>query len=244
MNKRNCYFLVILIFCQFIHGVLKAQSYPIESFEGNKTRINLNYKPFSKTLRVSCSGDTLFLNDYTGTIGVSNLNKNFLEIIYNVYGGSGLELRKTLLLSVIKNKVNVSMLVTSYVGLASLDKKGLYKLKLSLTGDNTSNYKLNIDIHDELQSKSSPQTDYSHNKQVSLRFDAGLNIFYSGYKDVSDNFKVYDPRDQQTTSRQVKGKVPVIPLVKNDYYYIKEQWYESTGDNDLNIDYSRSSAKK
>jgi hypothetical protein len=233
-NQKKC-FLAVLIFSCAIYTTAKAQVYSIESFDGGNAKIKLNYTLFSKTLKVSCLNDTLFLSDYTGTREVHVLNKRFLQVTYETRGGTGSEVRSTLILSVNKHKITVSMLVTSYASwfspdpenTNSIDKKGLYTLKFNMTGSDRNSYKLAIAIHDQLSSKLHPRTNYNKNEQVTLSFDPNQNIFYATRKNITQSFTVNDPKTQGSNKQQINGTLPVIALGKNNYYYIKGEWYGS-----------------
>jgi hypothetical protein len=243
MVKLKIYLLASFIFYYTVHNIAEAQSYSIKSFEGSNAKINLNYKLFSKTLSVSCLNDTLFLNDYTGTTEVHVLNERFLQIIYDVRGGSGLDLRNTLILSVNKNNINVSMLVASYVGVTSMYQQGLYKLKLNMLGDSKSNYKLIIDIHDEQKFKRNPQTNYTHNSKVTLSFDASQNIFYSTHERIAKYFSTFDDNTGKAKKQYISGTFPVINLGKIHYYFIKGEWYGTSFKDNL-VQYAYKSSTK
>jgi len=233
MTKQKINFLALLTFSCAIFNNAKAQVYSIESFDGTNAKINLNYTLFSKRLKVSYLNDILFLSDYTGTREVHVLNKRFLQIVYGVRGGSGLDLRNTIILSVSKSKINVAMLVTSYAGAVSEDKEDLYKLKLGMTGNDKSNYKLSVNVHYEHKTKLHPKTNYNKNGQVSLSFDPSQNIFYSTHKNINQSFIINNLKTQQSDKQKVSGTLPVIVLGRNSYYYIKGEWYGSGYEDNL-----------
>lgn len=239
MTKQKKYFFALLIFSCAIYNTAKAQLYSIESFDGTNAKISLNYTLFSKTLKVSCLNDTLFLSDYTGTREVHVLNKRFLQIVYGVRGGSGLDLRSTLILSVSKGKINVAVLVTSYAGLVSADKNGLYWLKFNMAGNSSSTYKLTVNVHDQQTSKLHPEGSHNKNEQVTLSFDADRNIFYTSCKDINKSSTINEAKTGQSEKQQIKGMLPVIELGQNSYYYIKDKWYRSGYDDNLFSEYYR-----
>ena len=241
MIKKKMRFSILFI-CSFgILNIAKAQSYNIESFEGTKTKINLTEVLRGRVLVVSCLGDSLFVNDYIAVKEVHVLSKRFLEINYNGGGGTGSDVSNTLLLSVNKAKITVSMLVTSYASwfspnpdnTNSIDKKGLYTLKLIMAGNDKSNYRLSISIHDQLSSKLHPRTSYNKNERVTLSFDPIQNIFYSASKIINQSFIINDPKTQRSGKQQISGTLPIIDLGKNKYYYIKGEWYGRGYDDNL-----------
>jgi len=54
------------------------------------------------------------LVDYNGVKEVRVVGNAFLEIVYDTRGGSGYQLRNTVILSVKKHKINVSILSDSF----------------------------------------------------------------------------------------------------------------------------------
>jgi hypothetical protein len=226
VTKQRIYLLPLLIISSTIFNPAKSQPYSIESFDGGNAKINLNYTLFSKTLKVSCLKDTLFLVDYTGTSEVRVLNKRFLQIVYWVRAGSDMWLKNTVILLVKKSKIIVAILVTSYSEYVSPDQEGIYEFKFIMIGVDIGSYKLMIKARDEQKSKLHPRGNYNKNWQDTLSFDPSQDIFYSSYQDISNSFTVYDSKTYQTSKQDVKGTLPVINLGENEYYYIKGEWYE------------------
>jgi hypothetical protein len=241
MIKQKICLLASLIFSCSIYNTAKAQVYSIESFDGTETKIKLTEILRGRVLAVNCSKDTVFLNDYTGIKDVHVLCNKFLQITYNTKGGTGSEVRNTLILCVIGKKINVSMLVASYASWfssnpdspSSVDEENLYTLKFNMIGNNKSNYKLIVNVHDEQKSKLHPKTNYIKNGHVNLSFDPGQNIFYSTYKSIAQSFTINDPKTQQSDKQEVGGTLPVIVLGRNSYYYVKSEWYGSGYDDNL-----------
>ncbi|HTE00980.1 MAG TPA: hypothetical protein VK668_16930 [Mucilaginibacter sp.] len=171
------------------------------------------------------------------------MSKSFLKIVYGARGGTGIHISKTLILTVNNQKLRQSLHITSLFNeefidfskpvdqLKPVDIKSVYELNFALAGDNTRNYKLNIKIHDEKQSKQNPRTNYSHNKEAVLIFDLNQCIFYNEHKAVSRYFIVFDPKTQNETRQYISGTFPVVKLYKSEYYYIKGEWYEKNDNN-------------
>jgi len=245
MIKRKKYLLAFFFFAYASPFNAQAQTYHLQSLDDNRVAINLNYKLYSKELTISCLSDTLRLIDYTGTIKGHILNNKFLQIGYEAGGGTGSEIRNTVILSVVKNKIYVSMLVNSYASWfspnpdnpSSIDKENRYALKFNITGDDKSNYKLTIALHDQQTSKLQPQTNYDKNELVKLAFDPIQNIFYSTRKNTIQSFTINDPKTQRSVEQRVNGPVTMIVLGNNSYYYIKGEWYRSSDGDSLFKEY-------
>ncbi len=238
MIKKRIYQLVFLSFFCISYYDAKAQSYSVKSFDGNEAKIELSNKS-RRTLTVSYLKDTVFLTEYIATTKVQVLNGRFLKITYDTRGGSGLDLNNTLIVSVSKSKINVSMLVTSYAKLVSADKNGLYTSKFNITGNDQSNYKLIVNVHDQQASKLHPENNYNKNEVVTLNYNPTYHIFYSANRNINQSFNINDPKTQQADKQQIKGLLPVIELGQNAYYYIKGDWYKSGYNYNLFEEYNR-----
>lgn len=239
INKRTYSLaLALLFFLCALYQNAKAQSYDIKSLDGNNEKIKLTNKS-NRILCVSNLKDTLFIDEYIATKEVRVLNDRFLQITYDTRGGSGLDLRNTLIISASKGKINVSLLVTSYAELVSADKNGLYWLKFNMVGNNSSTYKLTVKVHDQQTSKLHSEINHNKNDQVTLSFDADRNIFYTIRKDINKTFTINNTKTGQSGKQQIMGVLPVIELGRNNYYYIKDKWYGNGYDDNLFSDYYR-----
>lgn len=232
---RFC-FCTMLIFT-FSFSQAKAKTYVMKSLEGERVVINLTDTLSGRVLVVSCSIDTLFLNEYIGKIeSVQVLKEHFLQIVYDVRGGSGVNLRNTAVLSVSKGKINPSLLIDSYAYSISpdknntslLDREGFYSIKLNMKGENKANYKLLAAILDKQTSKSDLKENYVHNSQIALSFDTSRHIFYNKHVKLSKAISICNPKNFNTEINplHVDEIVPVMDLGKNAVYnYINGEWY-------------------
>jgi len=210
-----------------------AQICAIKSFDGSDQKVHVMPDYFNRLLKISCLKDTITIFDYWGVPAeVTVLNKNFIKISYAVRGGSGVGLGNILFLCVNDSKLYEAMHVLEYLNGESGDELDLYKIKVTLNGDNRKTYKLHVGIHDSVKSRATPAINYNYNNQTVLSFDAGRNIFYSVKEDIYDNFTIY-PTTQKNYKEKLKGNYPVIILGKETYYYIKGGWYSLGRNNAL-----------
>jgi hypothetical protein len=242
MKKRHCSLLIFLLYSCCFGNFAKAQIYNIESFQGLKTEINLYYKPFSGCLTISCLKDTLHIDDYMDAYEIKVLGKKFLQITYLKRAGSNENLMNMLLLCVDNGKLCQALHVKC---LSTYDMRNVYhikgnrseyqlfKLKVKLLGNGKDTYRLNINIHDESSSEIAPKTNYNYNKQITLRFDPVLDVFYGTRKILSKSFNVYDPKTEDQIAQEVHGSVPTIIIRKNEYYYINGEWFQKGHNNNL-----------
>jgi len=234
--------LIFVTVCT-IWNSAKAQSYSIESYEGRTTKISItNYSTDNSRYgaKISSRTDSLFLTDYNGMNEVHVLNHKFLEIVYDTRGGTGSQIRNTVILTVKGNKINVAMLTNSFGKAFGGDIDGsLYVIKFNITGNDQSNFKLVANVYDRHKSSSSPQKSYIRNKKITLNYDSNRNIFFTTHKSITQSFTINDPKTQQSNKLQISGLLPIIALGPKHYYYIKGQWYGTGYDDDLFKDYYR-----
>ncbi len=233
--------LLFITFCT-IWNSAKAQSYAIESLEGQRVKIKLTEKSTDRSwysATVSCLTDTLILVDYNGVREAHVLGRNFLEIVYNTRGGTGSQMGSTVILSVSKNKINVALMLQTFGEAFGSDPDGsLYVVKFKMTGSIKSNFKLIAHIYDRYRSNSAPQKNYITNKSVILNYDPGQNIFYTSHKNITQSFTIENPKTQQSSKQKINSILPVIYLGRNsDYYYLQGGWYKIGYDNNLYKEY-------
>lgn len=239
--------LVLFAFSSLICPLAKAQTYTIESFEGAKAKISLSETFRGRALAVICLQDTIFLNGYRRITKVRVLKGKFLQITYNVGGGTGLSVDNTAIFCVINQKMHVSVVIDSYStwfspdpnNLQLTDIKDTFSLHFKITGDNIRNYKLIGTTHVAHRSKINPDSNYRQNKQFTLGFDSVLNIFYSERRKINQSFVFNDPITCQTHQQEVNETIPVIGTWRRDYYYIRGEWYKTGYYNTLFKDYYR-----
>jgi hypothetical protein len=248
--KRWIILLVFFLFSAINNKAIPQEdnkTYNIQSFDGTNNELHVITDLGDDILRVSCLKDTLRIHDLISIIGnIHILNRNFLEIFYEVRSGSDEDVQYMLLLCVNKKKLYEAMDITSLStgefratynkkadALTLYDESSLYKINASLTGNSKKNYQLKVNINDSVRSKHDPTTSYSYHNNSVLNFDPFRNVFYSVKKDVYETFKVYDFKTESEYKQQVRGNFPEIILGDMDYYYIKGEWYEVGNNNHL-----------
>jgi hypothetical protein len=239
MPKLRILLLSIAV-CTIWKSVM-AQTYSVESLEGKTVNIHITENVPGKSwylAKVSCLTDSIFLDGYNGIKEAHLLNRNFLEIIYDTRGGSGAQMRNTLILSIKGNKINVSLLLESFGKAFGSDVDGsLYAVKFNIIGTNKSNLKLIARIYDRHHSNSNPKLNYLKNKKVVLNYDSDKNIFYSSYQKIAQSFTIHKPKTGQSNKQQINDSLPIIALDKIYYYFINGEWYNKDSDNNLFKDY-------
>lgn len=237
--------LIITILFVGLINIAQGQVFKIQSIDGDSQQICVVPHYGSKTLIIATFKDTLYIKDFTGIKAMLILNKYFLKIDYSIRAGSDLHVIRTLILSVNNNAICQSLFITSFVDELYMDFRKpadssdlivgekLSKTGIELVGNTSQNYKLNIKIHEEKKSKYASKNNYNRDTSFTLNFDPNQNIFYSAHQDISKYFTVYNPETQKETKQYVMGTFPVVKLGRMEYYYIKNEWYEKSNNDEL-----------
>ena len=224
-------------------NIAKSQTFNIESLDGKVRQVNITPNYGKRILTITCLNDTIHIKDLTNIETTNILNKHFLKIVYSLRGGSGINLRNTIILSVNGRTLCqplhiMSLFDEEFIDFSKpvdssspVDVKSVYEANLYLTGNSNENYKLNIHIHDERKSKHASQTNYNRDTNFTLSFDTSQYVFSSNHQDIAKYFTVYTPQTLNETRQYMMGTFPVIKLGQNEYYYIKGEWYKKN-DND------------
>ena len=210
-----------------------TRTFNITSLDGKNEKVKIIPDYVNRDLIVTCLKDTISIAGFWGVpAGIYLLNKNFIEIKYEVRGGSNFALGNTLILCVNNNKLYESMHVLRYATWDS-DIKASYQIKISLVGNSKDNYKLNVNIHDYVDSKPNPEKNYNYKTQTILSFDTKRNVFYSIKKDI---YKQFIPKSGKTAKQEVNGNFPMIILENETYYFINNRWYQPGRSNNNEMD--------
>ena len=206
-------------------SIKDTKTYLVRSIDGKKNIIHILPNYSNHILRISCLKDTISLYDFWGeTPTINVLNKTFLEIKYEVRGGSGLALGNVLILCVDKEKLHESIHVLRYSRGYGAGIETDYNIKIKIKGDKKDNYQLYAHVHDYSSSTFDPQSNYNYNNLSILNFDKKLNVFYSIKCNVYDTLRVSYPN--LTYKREIQGNFPKALLGEDEYLFIGGQWFE------------------
>jgi len=200
--------------------------YVLRSLDGKKQTVHIMPDYAHLILRISCHKDTITIHDYWGVpSGIKIFNETFMVIEYEIRGGSNFALGNTLILCVNNFKLCEAAHVLRYTSTDGYEKRGSYKIKMALVGNNVKTYKLNISVHDKVVFYSHPENNFNYNSQTVLNFDVSRNVFYSIKEDMYGNFITYSQKGKKH-KLNVEGNFPGIILGTETYYFINNRWYE------------------
>jgi REP element-mobilizing transposase RayT len=239
MKKQILISVILLV--GLISKQTKAQVIKVQSFDGKEQTITVSPDYDRDHLTVATLIDTLHIENCTEVEEAIALNKNFVKIIYQVRGGSGIHLRHMIILTSKNDKLYQSLHITSLFNEEYIDfskkpvstqpaKSSRYEVKISPLNSDYRN-KMIVSIYKEEKSKDHPQNDYNKESNNTLIFDTAKNVFYSSNVDISQYFTIYDPKTQQESKQYLMGTFLTVQLGDYNYYYMKGEWYEK-GHND------------
>ena len=192
MAKFIYYFLCACLICNVTYASSShyIDTFSIESIEGKNEKIIILNNCSEKELQIIYHNDTICIfDDFYCNVNTTSLNKNFLQVEYDVSGGSALH-NKHLLLAYIKNqKLYIPFNTLSEIAFYGSNEKYLYKIKLKIDhGLNNEHFRLNVIVHKKYQSENSPKTEwYNYKKNLILTFDNKNNIFYNSINNLREN---------------------------------------------------------
>lgn len=199
-----------------------TKTYNIVSIDGKNQKVTIIPDYGHHVLKITSLKQTISIPDFWGVPPDTRLlNKNFIEIKYAVRGGSDLGLGNTLIICVNGTHLFEAMHILGYVNSETMGENEHYKV--TLTRNNAGN-KVNAHVHDDVNSKRYPETNYVYDNNTVLAFDARQNVFYSVKENLFDHFIIA----KNKTKQKVSGRFPMLILGKETYYFINGRWY--TGD--------------
>lgn len=170
---------------------------------------------------------------------------SFLEVKFRVRGGTGVKVRKTILLCVVKDRLYKTLDITSEVSsrldkvydkradsLKLFDEREDHLVLLSVKKRGGS-YVANLDESYEKVSKYDPSQNESYAKNYELIWEPAQNIFYNSTKIVRELKRIRSSVDYEAISEKfVNMELPCITLFGGGtYLFFEGEWYSELRDN-------------
>lgn len=245
MAMKNISFLITLWFLTFINGTVFSQltdgtKFRICSLENKEFTLQVKPDVYNEKITITLNPkETLCINGYSGfDHQIKVLNGKFIELHFRMRGGSGVAIRRYVLVCVsgvkLYKPIDVLSLVRSefketYVhsidSLNLYDESSLFSLKFNLLQDHVRRFKLYITQSEEIISKYDPSRNHLYKDSLELKFDENCNVFYNQVCNLNGYFNI---SSDDGSSREIifKGeKYPAIKLRNAEYYYINKKWF-------------------
>jgi hypothetical protein len=197
---------------------------------------------------------TFRLQNYTlDILGVQDIKgielhaSAFLEVQFRIRGGSGVRVRRTVLLCVSEGRIHRSLDVLSEVtsrlnkvynkmadSLKLFDEKEDYQVKISVNRIEEGDYKAVLTESKKVESKYNPSQNKSFEKSYELDFDHTGYFFYNSMQRLNKRYKVYSARDNKTSEKSISTEAaPCVQLYENRYLYLDDEWCFDNGQDSL-----------
>jgi hypothetical protein len=202
-----------------------AKIYTLQALDGKEVKVKILADYTHHALIISCLKDSINIADYWGVPPAATfLGKNFLQIKYEVRGGSNLGLGNVLLVCVSDNRLHEALHVQQYCDWESGDLMKKYSVDFSL-GWRGKDYVLTGHVTDKAASRDEAAKNYAYTNSTDLQFDDKLKVFYSIKDNLADTLKVCYPNLMYR--REILGNFPKVLLGKAQYFFIGGQWFEA-----------------
>ncbi len=219
-----------------LSGVDDSVSYSVTIKEDSINGIAL-FSSQDYTLKVFGVKDILMTTVHSGS---------FLEIQFKIPGGSGVRVRRKVLLCMSQGKIYKAMDILSEVtsritevydkvadSLKLFDEKEDYLVTLSIKQTKDRHFKAVLFESKKVESKYNSSQNDSFERSYQLDFDPGGYFFYSSMKRLNKHYKVYSSKDNKAVQKFISEEVPCIQLYEKTYLLIDNDWYLDNGNDSL-----------
>jgi hypothetical protein len=212
-------------------------------------------EPYSVTIQEDVVNEITTLSIGVNTVTISGVqdiktvtlhSEVFLEVQFRIRGGSGIKVRRAVLLCVSQGKIYKALDVLSEVtsrvsevydkvadSLKLFDEKEDYQIMISIKHAEGKLYSAILSERIRIESKYNPTQNLSHDKPYELQFDPGGFFFYNSTKRLNRHYQIYSSRNNKTVDKFVSEEVPCIQLYDKRYLLIDHEWCLDNGNDSL-----------
>jgi len=228
--------------------LVENENYKLLSFENEECFVTVEKNIVKEYIKVKLNkNEELCICNFKGLEHqVKVLNQKFLELRIKTRGGSGIAMRRYILICISENRLVkaidvISMIsyefketyVTSVDSLNQYDESSTYKLTFTIT-QNGNDFKLIAIELEKVRSKKSPSKNHDTTDLLQFNFDMKMNVFYNQLEGLNGVFTIDSDDGNPTISKMFGGeKYPTIKLKNEKYFYINRAWYVNDGKNHL-----------
>jgi hypothetical protein len=208
--------------------------------------VTIDENPANETTVVSFQKNALKIFGVQEVLSAQVHANSFLELKFRVRGGSGVKVRRNILICVSQGKVCkaidflseiTSRISTVYNKVADslklFDEKSDYHATLSIKQTEGKEYKAVLFESTKVESKHDPSQNVSFEKPYDLYFDPSGCFFYNSTRQLSKHYKIYSNKENKTVERFIGAEVPCIQLYEKLYLRIDNEWCLDNGHDSL-----------
>lgn len=246
------FFFILSIILVFVNSTVSSQvlvnkSFTLNSLENIPVKVNIDIDHVNDKITLMLSpSETLCMSGYSGLVeDIKIINKNFISLVYYLRGGSEVELARTVLVCVVRNKIYKAMdlvsMQSSYSkdmydkeadSLEIYDESEIYKINfIPSQNSERCNYKLIATEYDKVSSKQDSTTNHETLDTLNFEFDLKNKVFYTNFILLNGNYIFGE--DSNKHKQIKKTNYPAIKLKKEEYIFIDGTWYCKVHENHL-----------
>jgi len=257
---KKLLFIFCLILFSFLSFTIAAQtvkkrSFLITSFEGKQVKIIVYPDCVHNMLTIKLGHhDSICINEYMDEDRhekIKILNKKFIVVPFEMRGGSGESLSRTLILCLTKGRLHIAFMGFSedWAGGAENDQIGTCRFKvISINTDSLNGYRLIAKQYQKITSTHHPKRNYVASDTLYFKFDRENKVFYNKSITLNGNYVI----DSTTSHRDKNFKsetYPAIEIKRHNYLFEKQKfmdgydifmngkWYGANQKNHLSLDF-------
>lgn len=244
---RNISTIIIILLFTIINFNVLSQTidnkrYKLYSLENIENTVNIKLDDANEKITIELNpNETLCINGFRGLEQEVNiLNRKFIEIRFKVRGGSGVAVRRYVLICISYNTLYKAIDVISMVSsefketyvhsidsLNLYDETSIYKLSFTMSQGDNQKYKLLAIQSEKVRSKHEPKQNHETEDMLQFNFDENDKVFYNQIDSLQGSFLINSDIDSTDKLINFNGeKYPAIKLKDNTgYYFINHSWY-------------------
>jgi hypothetical protein len=217
------------------------KSFKLFSLENKEDSVNINLDPLNEKITLKLTPDeVLCVHGYRGLEQQINiLNQKFVELFFRIRGGSGVAVRRYILICISNNKLYKSIDVLSTVSsefnltyvpsidsLNLYDEKSLYNLSFMMSYQDGQNNKLIATQYEKVTSKYDPTQNHETLDTLQFNFDSKNKIFYNHIESLDGSFTINSDVNNIDIQNNFNGEnYSVVKLKDEEYFFIEHSWY-------------------
>jgi hypothetical protein len=233
--------ICVIFFNLFAYSqLIENNNYKLLSLENCEKNIEIQFDYINDLIKVTLIPDEILcMHDFKGLeTEICVIHQRFLQLSFKTSGGTGVRLRRVVLICVSEDKLFMPINVISQVS-SRIDKTYDAEIDSMNIYDETESYELtisfspdvkNLVLHaietEKVNSKFDPKRDRETHNEYEFDFDSNNKIFFNQLIGLDGCFIIDSDDGTPATKKIFFGeKYPSIKLQNNDYYYIQQSWY-------------------
>ncbi|HET9058269.1 MAG TPA: hypothetical protein VFN30_15600 [Chitinophagaceae bacterium] len=249
INRKKVFISLLMFLLGFLNSNIIAQSIEkksiiFNSLEEEPVRVNIELDYVGDKIKIIFNpSQTICIDGFRGLAeDIKIISKKFVTLTYKMRAGSGVKVRRTVLICVSKGYLYRTLDIgslDSYEFKNTYDKEtdsrnlydesGIYKISF-INPKNTKNneYLLEATQYEKIKSKHDPSKNHETLDTLRFNFDNKNKVFYTEYRSLKGNY-IFAGKQRVFMGE----KYPIIKLINDEYLFIDKIWYSKVRENNF-----------